>query len=148
MGYSEKIFNLARETLAKRKMKAESDAKIRHDNLVLRLPEIYELEEQMRKSAYGLVGVIGMGEKTAEYIEKLKKDNLEAQGEIKRILMENGYSGDYFEPVYTCLECSDSGIKNGKLCSCHLNLLRQLSYEQLCKNSPLQISSFDDSSEK
>lgn len=144
MGYSEKIFNLASEMLEKRKMKAESDAKIRHDNLILRLPEIYDLEEQMRKSAYGLVGVIGMGEKTAEYIEKLKKDNLEAQRKIRSILVANGYSENYFEPEYTCSECSDSGIKNGKLCSCHLKLLRQLSYEQLCKNSPLQISSFDD----
>ena len=144
MGYSEKIFNLAKETLASRKMKAESAAKIRHDDLILRLPEIYELEERMRKSAYGLVGVIGMGEKTAEYIEQLKKDNLEAQNEIKRILVENGYQHNYFDPVYTCQECSDSGIRNGKLCACHLNLLRQLSYEQLCKNSPLQISSFDD----
>ena len=144
MGYSEKIFNLARETLASRKMKAESAAKIRHDDLILRLPEIYELEDRMRKSAYGLVGVLGMGEKTAEYIEQLKKDNLEAQNEIKRILVENGYQENYFEPVYVCPDCSDSGIKNGKLCSCHLNLLRQLSYEQLCRNSPLKISSFDD----
>lgn len=144
MGYSEKIFNLASETLAKRKMKAESDAKIRHDNLTLEIPEIYELEDKMRKSAYGLVGVIGMGDKTAEYIEKLKKDNLEAQKEIKNILIANGYDENYFEPKYTCKECSDTGIKNGKLCKCHIKLLRQLSYDQLCKNSPLKISSFDD----
>lgn len=144
MGYSEKIFNLASETLAKRKMKAESDAKIRHDNLTLEIPEIYELEDKMRKSAYGLVGVIGMGDKTAEYIEKLKKDNLEAQNEIKNILKANGYAENYFEPEYTCKECFDTGIKDGKLCKCHIKLLRQLSYDQLCKNSPLKISSFDD----
>lgn len=144
MGYSEKIFNLASETLEKRKIKAESDAKIRHDRLIFELPEIYELEDKMRKSAYGLAGVIGMGAKTAEYIEKLKKDNLEAQREIRNILISNGYAENYFEPEYTCFECSDTGIKNGKLCKCHLKLLRQLSYEQLCKSSPLKISSFDD----
>ncbi len=144
MGYSEKIYTLASEKLEKRKMKAESDAKIRHDALTLEFPEIFELEDKMRKSAYGLVGVIGMGDKTAEYIEKLKKDNLEAQSEIKRILVRNGYPENYFDPVYTCSKCSDSGIKDGKLCSCHLELLRQLSYEQLCRSSPLKISSFDD----
>ena len=144
MGYSEKIYNLAREILADRKMKAESAAKFRHDDLILRLPEIYELEEQMRRSAYGLAAVIGMGEKTVEYIEKLKTDNLAAQDRIRKILIESGYEANYFEPVYTCEKCADTGIRNGKLCTCHLELLRQLSYEQLCKSSPLKISSFDD----
>lgn len=144
MGYSEKIFTLAGEKLAGRKMKAEDEARRRHDELVLSFPEIFELEDKMRKSAYGLVGIIGMGEKSVSYIEKLKQDNLFAQSEIKRILAENGYPENYFEPAYTCAACSDTGIKNGKLCSCHLELLRQLSYEQLCKGSPLKISSFND----
>ena len=85
-----------------------------------------------------------MGEKSAEYIEKLRTDNLEAQKRISQILVESGLGENYLEPVYTCGICKDTGFKNGKLCKCHLELLRQLSYEQLCKNSPLKISTFED----
>ncbi len=148
MAYSEKIFSLASEKLAERKRKAEWDAEIRHDSITAKLPEILQLENKMKSAAYGLVKVIGMGEKTAEYIENLKQENLEAQAEIEDILESAGYDKNIFEPVYTCSKCSDSGFFDGKLCACHLELLRLLSYEQLCKDSPLKISTFDDFSMK
>lgn len=144
MAYSEKIYRLAADVLAERKTAAEELASRKHDRLTSQFPEILELESKMRQSAYGLVKVIGMGEKTAQYIENLKNENLQAQEEIKNILVSAGYSENEFDPVYTCSKCSDTGIYNGKLCSCHIELLRKLSYQQLCKDSPLQISSFDD----
>lgn len=144
VAYSEKIYRLATEILAERKTTAEEKAVSKHDKIAAKFPEILELEGRMRQSAYGLVKVIGMGEKTAEYIEQLKNENLQAQDEIKNILVSAGYSENEFDPVYTCTKCSDSGFYNGKLCDCHIELLRRLSYEQLCKESPLQISTFDD----
>lgn len=148
MAYSERIYRIATERLAERKMTAEEKALLKHDKIVAEFPEIYELESKMRQSAFGLVKVIGMGEKTAEYIEKLKNENLQAQAEIKEILISAGYSENEFDPVYTCPKCSDTGFYNGKLCECHIELLRRLSYEQLCKESPLKISTFDDFSLK
>lgn len=148
MAYSERIYRIATERLAERKMTAEEKALLKHDKIVAEFPEIYELESKMRQSAFGLVKVIGMGEKTAEYIERLKNENLQAQAEIKEILISAGYSENEFDPVYTCPKCSDTGFYNGKLCECHIELLRRLSYEQLCKESPLKISTFDDFSLK
>lgn len=144
MAYNEKLFAKASEKIAQRRLKAESEAVLRHSEVTKLCPEISELEDAMRRSAYGLVKVIGMGEKTAEYIENLRKDNLEAQNKIRQILVDMGYGESYLEPVYTCEICNDTGFKDGKLCKCHLELLRQLSYEQLCKSSPLKISTFDD----
>lgn len=144
MAYNEKLFTLASEKISERRMNAEAQATLRHADVTMKCPEIRELEDKMRRSAYGLVKVIGMGEKTAEYIENLRTENLEAQAKIKSLLAEMGYSENYLEPVYTCSLCKDTGFKDGKLCKCHLELLRQLSYEQLCKSSPLKISTFDD----
>ncbi len=144
MAYNEKLLRQASRIIEERNAKALADAAAKRSKIVVRCPEIARLQEQMRKSAYDIVKVLGMGEKTAEYIEQLKHNNLSAQAEIKRLLIEMGYSEDYLEPVFSCTECEDTGIKDGKLCKCHLELLRQLSYEQLCKNSPLKISSFDD----
>ena len=144
MAYNEKLFAQASEKIAKRRINAESEASLRHSEAIRMCPEISELEDAMRRSAYGLVKVIGMGEKSAEYIEKLRTDNLEAQMKIRQLLVDMGLPENYLEPVYTCEICKDTGFSNGKLCKCHLELLRQLSYEQLCKSSPLKISTFDD----
>lgn len=144
MAYSEKIYRLATEKLAERKAAAEEKAMIKHSRIAAEYPEILELEAKMRQSAFNVIKVIGMGEKTTEYIEKLKTENLQAQAEIRSVLVSAGYSENEFDPVYTCNKCSDTGFYNGKLCSCHIELLRRMSYEQLCKESPLKISTFKD----
>lgn len=144
MAYNEKLFIQASEIIAKRRFNAESEASLRHAEITKLCPEITQLEDLMRKSAFGIVKSIGMGEKTTEYIENLRNQNLEAQAKIRSILVKLGLGENYLEPVYTCELCKDTGFKDGKLCTCHLELLRQLSYEQLCKSSPLKLSSFED----
>ena len=139
MAYNEKLFIQASEKIAQRRFNAESEASLRHAEITKLCPEITELEDLMRKSAFGIVKSIGMGEKTTEYIENLRNQNLEAQAKIRSILAELGLGEDYLEPVYTCGICKDTGFKDGKLCTCHLDLLKQL-----CKSSPLKLSSFDD----
>ncbi len=144
MAYSEKLFKLASEEIDRRRRKAEDDAEKRHDDFAIQCPELLILEEKMRKSAYGLIKVIGMGNKAQDYIEKMRIENLQAQQEIMRLLALNSLPEDYLEPHYTCPVCNDTGFDSGKLCKCHLELLKKLSYEQLCKSSPLSVSTFDD----
>ncbi len=144
MAYTERLLRLASERIEQRRRNAEEAASLRHDSFVKAHPELIRLEDKMRKSAFGLVKVIGMGEKTAEYIEKLRDENLAAQRQINSLLLESNYPEDYLEPDYTCKICSDTGFKDGRLCKCHLELLKQLSYEQLCEKSPLKLSSFDE----
>lgn len=144
MAYSEKILRRASEIIADRKLRAEQKSKERHDVMSARYPEIADAEEKMRKTAYSLVNVIGMGDKAAQYIEQLKTENLSAQQKIKDVLISAGCPENYLEPEYTCPICSDTGFKNGRLCKCHIELLKQLSYDNLCKKSPLKISDFSD----
>lgn len=144
MANNEKILRLASAEIEERRLKAEAQAASRHMQVICECPEIETLEDEMRRSAYGLVRVIGMGDKATEYIEKLRNDNLEAQSKIKSLLCGMGYTENYLEPEYTCKICSDTGFKNGRLCKCHLEIIKQLSYENLCKGSPLKISRFED----
>lgn len=126
MAYSEKILRRASEIIADRKLRAEQQAKDRNDVMTARYPEIADAEEKMRKTAYSLVNVIGMGDKAAQYIEQLKTENLSAQRKIKDVLISAGCPENYLEPEYTCPICSDTGFKNGRLCKCHIELLKQL----------------------
>lgn len=144
MAYNEKLLMLASERIKQRQQKAVETAEKRHKQVAKEAPELLTLENKMRKSAYDVFRVIGMGDNAERYIKKLRDENLAAQAEIKRILAGLGYSEDYLEPVYTCPVCEDTGFHDGRLCKCHLELLKQLSYEQLCKKSQLRLSTFDD----
>ncbi|MCD7774968.1 MAG: ATP-binding protein [Clostridiales bacterium] len=144
MAYNEKLLRLASDEIDRRKRQAEDDAEKRHDDFASKCPELIMLEDKMKKSAYGLIKVIGMGTDAQKYIEKLRIENLQAQDEIKRLLKLNSLPEDYLEPKYFCSICNDTGFHKGKLCKCHLELLKQLSYEQLCKSSPLTVSTFED----
>lgn len=143
MAYSAKIYEKATAELQSRREKAESQAKKRHDELALRYPELVMLENEMSKAGLEVIKVIGMGADAKGFIEKLKKRNLEVQNEIKELLRTAGLPEDYLEPRYLCNICEDKGVDKDRLCSCHIELLKRLAFESLCKTSPLKISSFD-----
>lgn len=71
-----------------------------------------------------------------------KKDTLEdlkakIDSLIKRkeeLLLSNGYSKDYLEPVYTCNDCKDTGYIGNEKCHC----LKQAIISQLYKQSNIK----------
>ena len=144
MPFGSKIFELARDELAKRKSKAEMTQREHRDAFAAMRPQYLEIEKKMKESAFGVLKVIGMGENAAEYIEKLRDCNLKAQSDIASLLKDAGLPEDYLETPYTCKKCSDSGFFEGKICTCHKQLLKHIAMEQLSKTSPLKLSSFDD----
>ncbi len=144
MSYNEELLLRAAEELEKRRDRSEREAKERRDLLVKEYPEIALLEDKMRKSAYDLIKVMGMTEGAGDYVKKLRDKNLDAQDKIKRILIKAGKPEDYLESRYYCEECRDTGFKDGKICKCHLEILKNLSYSDLRKKSPLKLCSFND----
>ena len=144
MAYAKELYERAKQTIDSRRNSAENDAQIRSAVVAKKIPEIAMLQEQMRQSAYGVLKVIGMGDDATAYIEKLRDENLFAQERIKQLLVENGLEEDFLKPSYTCKVCNDSGFYDGRLCSCHIELLKKYAAESLCKNSSLKLSSFED----
>ncbi len=144
MAYAKELYERAKQTIDSRRNSAENDAQIRSAAVAKKIPEIAMLQEQMRQSAYGVLKVIGMGDDAAAYIDKLRDENLFAQERIKQLLVENGLDEDFLKPSYTCKVCNDSGFYDGRLCSCHIELLKKYAAESLCKNSSLKLSSFEE----
>lgn len=144
MPFGSKIFELARDELAKRKNEAEAIQREHRNAFAASKPQYLEIEKRMKESAFGVLKVIGMGENAEKYIEELRDKNLKAQADIASLLKDAGLPADYLETPYTCRKCSDSGFSGGKLCECHKQLLKQIAAEQLSKTSPLKLSSFAD----
>lgn len=68
------------------------------------------------------------GDKSA--INELKEQIKFFQNERQAILGEMGYPADFFEPVYTCPDCKDTGYINGQKCHCFKQAIIDTVYAQ------------------
>lgn len=60
----------------------------------------------------------------------LKKKLTDLRKEKALLLINNGFDEDYFEPVYTCKDCKDTGYHNGAKCHCFKQEVINVVYSQ------------------
>lgn len=145
MPYKREIFEKAQEILDKRRNQAEAK-----NTAVMMMfentePLYREYKNEMIASVKEAVKAIDMSpDKAAAFIEEQKIRNLAAQQNVKKLLEKHGLPEDYLEVKYFCPECDDTGVVGTRLCSCHIQLLKDLAYEEAGKKSPLKICTFED----
>ncbi len=141
MKFSENVYLKAEAELKKRQENAEKLADMRRKQLLIKLPELSEVENIMRDAALDVIKGLGSGKNVD--VNTLAEKNLTAQKKKRELLKNNGYPEDYLDPQYSCRLCNDSGIIDGKLCSCHLELLKKISMGEYSCSSVLAVSTFD-----
>ncbi len=141
MKFSEDVYIKAEAELKKRRDNAEQLADMRRKQLIAKFPELLEIENTIRDAALEVIKGLGSGKSVN--VNSLAEKNLSAQKEKCELLKSNGYPEDYLEPQYSCKLCNDSGILNGKLCSCHLELLKKISMSEYSCSSILAVSTFE-----
>lgn len=142
MKYSEIIYSKAEMELKERRVRAEQMAQIRRKEFSAKYPQLIEIENIMKSSALEVIRSIGAGGEKVD-VSQIAKANLEAQAKKKQLLKEAGYPEDYLDVPYTCKKCEDTGIYKGKLCECHLALLKKISISHLACSPVLAKSTFD-----
>ena len=141
MKFSEDVYLKAENELKKRRDNAEQLADMRRKQLINKLPELLEIENIIRDAALEVIKGLGNGKNVD--VKSLAEKNLNAQKEKNELLKKNGFPEDYLEPQYSCKICNDSGVVNGKLCSCHIELLKKISMSEYSCSSILAVSTFD-----
>lgn len=145
MSYSPEIFEKAEKIQNERRLKAENEAEKRRRRFAEDEPEYRRWKAEMISSVSSLVKTVGMEpERASEVIEEQKEKNLFAQQKIAELLLRHSLPSDWLEPHYLCPKCSDTGVNGNRLCSCRIDIIRQLAFEEAGKSSPLRFSSFDD----
>ena len=142
MKFSEIIYQKAEAELRNRRQQAERLADMRRKEFLGKYPELMDIENEMKNAALDVIRSVGANGKPVD-ISVVAKRNLEAQEAKKALIKAAGYPEDYLDIPYSCKKCKDSGIHNGKLCECHLQLLQQLSVSQLTCSPMLAGSTFD-----
>lgn len=140
-----KLYNIRNEE--------ETALKRRRDEIFRKIPRIKEIENDIGARSLSVArNAISSGD--LRVLEKLKEE-IKALREEKYYLLEMaGYPADYLTLKYHCKKCEDTGLVNGKRCSCYNNMLINAYYEdtefatQLKKYNfaNFDISLFDDTS--
>lgn len=156
MAYSKEVYEKALTEIKKRRENAERTAEEHREELEEKCPDLKYINEKLANTGHLLVQAFSVSpQEAAKILKKLKKDNIALNKEKKAILAAMGKPLDYLEVHYTCKKCSDTGfyeerddekgVSHGtKLCSCHIELLKKLASEEMSKQTPLELSSFDD----
>lgn len=147
MGYSNSVYKAASDTLHERRLNAEKAAERRKEEVYKKFPRVKELEKQISVGGIKTARAVLAGGDVKDAVSKLRDQNLAMQAEVKRILTDNGYPANYFEPKYFCKKCEDKGYYdiNGKTvrCSCMKSALVTCACAELNRYAPLSLSTFE-----
>lgn len=143
MAYSEQAKRHAADILERRRAEGSLSFAAAREEAFGRVPELLSLEAKAAEiSVSAAKAMMASGGDDA-------KRALEAQlneiGEKQRMLLtKHGLSPDALRRGYFCEGCRDTGrTPDGKLCACAEKLMRDYSFSEIKKVSPLELSSFD-----
>ncbi len=140
MAYNKDVYSYVDALFKQRREKALEDAKIKKEAIYKKLPELYEIEDQLAETGLSLVRAAFVSKNYSEddyeqykaTFERIKASNIQLQRRRREILMSNGYPPDALTPKFTCSKCNDEGFyENGEMCSCFKDALRKKAVESL-----------------
>lgn len=143
MPYSADIYRKAERILKSRQDDAEMQADIRKSELCNDIPEIEEIQNKLSRVGLEISRVFFYNGNKDEHIANLKRQSKELVERRARVLMDNGYSPDVLEPAYVCKACKDHGFINGRICTCHRELLKDIMRQEVSALAPLEKCTFD-----
>jgi len=97
-------------------------AKLKESRIVevyKKCPEIEKIDEALKVHGIEIAKAVLSGQK--DRIEQVSKDNRQKQAKREKLLKAAGFQKDYFENVFKCPKCRDTGFMesgNGAKCDC------------------------------
>ncbi len=144
MAFSREVYEKAMAELEARRGRAKARAAAFREQMIREIPRLGEIEIAMAQSSAKVVRAILNGGNVEAAVDRIKTENLGLQVEMSLLLKEHGQTASNFEPHYTCPACEDTGMVNGKRCTCLEALLREYSCRRLSELSAMTPTSFED----
>lgn len=119
MAYDGRLLARARNELDKIREANREEQQLRRALVYSRLPEVEQIDSTLRSQMAELVRLtISRRPDLKERIGELKERNLDMQMRRAELLTQEGFGADYLDEIYFCRLCRDTGIYEGKVCSC------------------------------
>ena len=144
MALDKRFFDIAQKRLSNRRMANKQLEDSRRMEIHRRIPRYGELETELADTMTNIIAAVAAKAPDSEaLVRNAVSSNLEIQREMEKLLVDNGYPGDYLAPIFTCAKCRDTGTFEGKWCECFNKILNTAAAEDLNSHSPLRLSSFE-----
>ena len=94
-------------------------------------PRIKEIDEELSMSGIKIAKSVIYANKDEKqnYINSIKDLTQKLKLEKERLMYENGFSANYFDDVYICNKCNDTGFINNEYCDCFKQKLINKAYD-------------------
>ena len=143
MAYSNEIYNKAKRILEKRHDTAVMEADIRSAHIKEEIPEINKIQAGLSQVGIEISQLFFYKQNTDEKVQELRARSEALVAERSKILKANGYSENAMKPQFLCDMCEDKGFINGRMCTCHKQLLKDLMRREVSHFAPLDKCTFD-----
>lgn len=142
MAYDKELYAIVDAEYEELQRQNKQDLEERKLVVYSRIPEIEEIEDEIKTIGLKIVKLAISGE-NINYQVKLLRDKQKALL-IKRkaLLLENGFSDDELSMRFMCDKCKDTGIYNDRNCECFMRRLILKSFHSSNLSSQLRDQSF------
>lgn len=135
-------YAIAAARIAARRRQAELQQEMRTAEVYRKIPESAEIDAQLRSACMHLLQAGRDPEKQMALMQMIQRRTIEAQRMMESVLVAHGYPADYLDMHYTCTDCNDTGMHNGKRCHCFQQVLGCVGAEELSSRVSLEQYSF------
>lgn len=123
-----------------RQLKNQHILEDRIKNVYAQIPRLKEIDDAVASCSVAQARRLLDGDHAA--LSALREQISAYRREKAKLLEEHGFAPDYFEPVYTCPDCKDTGYVDGKRCHCFKQAAIDLVYTQSNLKDVLQKENF------
>lgn len=144
MAYNKHVVLAVQRDFEAKRRASEAKRAMRLEEVYALCPKIREIDEELRKVSFEIVGAISLGkEECALKIEQIKERNLALQKKRAELLVSLGLDASYTELEYECELCKDTGYVSGFLCKCYKEALSLKGYAHSGLAKLLEKQSFE-----
>ncbi len=144
MALDGKILYRARRIFDENKRIREAEHFQRIQSVYGECPKIRELDDGIRDSVTKVVALaLSRGTDVKEALGTVKEENLRLQEERKAELIRLGHPEDYLEEKPACPKCRDTGYRDGRICSCLMEIYMDEQRKELSKLLKMGVETFE-----
>ena len=136
------LLRQAKRQVALRRQKAVTRAEQAAEQALAAVSGLAQADAEIRRLGFEAAKLAANGQGKEVWAPALEKVT-QARQKRRELLAAHGWSADQLEPAYTCPLCRDTGIYQGKVCRCVLEVCRALRRQEICEASALSLSSFE-----
>ena len=133
------LYQEALRTIAARRQTARALAEDARAEAEAVIPALRHAEEEVRVRGIRCALAGAAGRDRTEAAAALA----DARRKLSELLASSGRPADALEPKFTCKKCQDTGVVDGRTCSCVHKVMQALRRKEIEGLSSLSISSFD-----